>query len=310
MSDNILERSIEDTVFTRSDKTIHYVDTKATVEQALKLLSEKNILSVPIWDEKSKLFVGLIDMVDILSFLVEILNESEIEASRRKFATLTDYFNNSDVASVSDLSRRDPWIPLASDANVASLLETLSKQGAHRVPIMDPLNGELLLLITQSDVINFVSKNIDQFGTIVCKTLAELKLGSAPVVTVDIDGKVKDAFRLIVEKKVSAVGVVDSTFSIIATLSVRDLRTLSGEARLLEKLNMKIRDFLVAVVDPNIDIRNPAICCTVKDTLSVAINKLAVTRVHRIFVVNDTRKPIAVISLSDILGVLLPQSLH
>jgi len=308
MSDNILKRRIEGTVFTRSDKTIYFVDTKATVEQALKVLSEKNILSVPIWDEKSKLFVGLIDMVDILSFLVEILNESEIDASRRKYLTLTDYFKNSNVASVSDLSRRDPWIPLACNAKIASLLETLSKQGAHRVPIMDPLNGELLQLITQSDVINFVAKNIDRFGTVVCKTLAELKLGSSPVVSVDIDGRLKDAFRLIVEKKVSAVAVVDSSLTLIATLSVRDLRTLSGEARLLEKLNMKIRDFLGAMVDPTIDIMNPAICCTVKDTLSVAINKLAATRVHRIFVVNDSKKPVAVVSLSDILGVFIPQS--
>jgi len=306
----MLKRGIEDTVFTRSDKTVYFVDTKTTVEQALNLLAEKNILSVPIWDEKSKLFVGLIDMVDILSFLVGILNESEIESSRRKYSTLTDYFKKSDVVSVSDLSRRDPWLPLACNADIGSLLETLSKQGAHRVPIIDPLNGELLQLITQSDVINFVSQNIDQFGTVVTKTLAELRLGSSPVVSVDIDGRVKDAFRLIVEKKVSAVAVVDSTLTLIATLSVRDLRTLSGEARLLEKLNMKIRDFLGAIVDPNIDIMNPAICCTVKDTLSVALSKLAATRVHRIFIVNDSKKPVAVISLSDILGALLPQSLH
>jgi len=247
-------------------------------------------------------------MVDILSFLVEIFKETENEPkSGRELVSLTDYFKKSDVACVSDLSRRDPWIPLSSNASIASLLEVLAKQGAHRVPIVDPLSGKLIQLITQSDVIKFVADNIDRFGTVVYKTLGELKLGSSPVVSVDINGRVKDAFKLMVEKKVSAVAVVDPSFTLIATLSVRDLRALSGEDKLLERLNVKIRDFLGAIVDPKIDAVNPAICCTVKDTLSVAINKLTATRVHRIFVINDARKPVAVVSLSDILGALLPQ---
>jgi CBS domain-containing protein len=40
---------------------------------------------------------------------------------------------------------------------------------------------------------------------------------------------------------------------------------------------------------------------TINDTLEDVINTLAEHRIHRLFIVNDDRKPIGVISLKDLL---------
>jgi len=246
-------------------------------------------------------------MVDILSFIVQVSRESDQKGQLHGLYSKTEFFKKAKVGTVSDLSCRDPWVPIPKGSSLATLFEIIAKQRVHRVPIMNS-KGNVIQLITQSDVIQFVGNNMEKFGPNVCKTLEELRLGSSPVVQVDIDGIVKDALELMVEKKVSAVAVVDKSFNLIATLSVKDLRTISCDNQLFHKMNMKIRDFLGEVVDPRIDAVNPAISCSPKDTLGMAISKLMVTRVHRIFLVNQARKPIAVLSLSDVLGAVMLHS--
>ena len=53
--------------------------------------------------------------------------------------------------------------------------------------------------------------------------------------------------------------------------------------------------------------QNPAICCHSSDTLGAVIDKLAATRIHRVYLVDKTDKPIGVVSLGDIISVFVEE---
>ena len=54
--------------------------------------------------------------------------------------------------------------------------------------------------------------------------------------------------------------------------------------------------------------QNPAICCHSSDTLGAVIDKLAATRIHRVYLVDKTDKPIGVVSLGDIISVFVEET--
>jgi len=53
--------------------------------------------------------------------------------------------------------------------------------------------------------------------------------------------------------------------------------------------------------------RQPPVCCRLQATVEDVILKLSVHRVHRIYVVNDSMKPIGIITLTDIMQFLLAE---
>lgn len=65
--------------------------------------------------------------------------------------------------------------------------------------------------------------------------------------------------------------------------------------------------FLNKLRQENVDVISPAISCHSKASLKLVIEKLKVTRIHRIFIADDETGylPSRVVSLSDILRFIL-----
>jgi len=302
---SILETTKVEELIKHSTKPLVYVENTATVEQAFKCLTENNILGAPIFDKKQNKYVGLVDMIDILTFLVKVFHEAEHRSmSIQKLVSLSEHFKKLNVETISDLSRRNPWVPVKAGSSLKSVVEILAYQHVHRVPILGD-DGKVVNIITQSDIVAFISAHLDKFGSELDKSIGDLGLGSSPVVQIPIESTVIQAFDLIVENRISAVAVVDASHHLIATISVRDLRGVTLDTNIMERMHSPLRLFLEALIDPKIDATNPAISCTSKDSYKTVIIKLVATRVHRIFVINEGRQPVAVVSLSDLLSVLV-----
>ena len=94
-------------------------------------------------------------------------------------------------------------------------------------------------------MIRFLSRRVDAVGALADTTLAQLGLLSRVhngVVTAPWDRPALECFKLMRDRDVSAVGVVDQTGELVANLSASDLRRL--DARSFRLLALPVAEFI------------------------------------------------------------------
>jgi len=280
--------------------TIYHVLTTDSAASALKLLTEHNILSAPVLDKERNQYIGFVDMVDLAAFIVDIYSETDILGEN--FLTLLEQgerFVTTPVQSLINVSARNPFVPVREGSSLFSVVELLAKHTVHRVPIIDH-QGRVTNLLTQSSVVAYLAGHTKDLGNAIDQTVGALTLGHKEVVTVNVNMRAIDAFKAMTERGVSAVAVVDEAGKLIGNISVRDIRIVTADARLVQRLYLGVREFIYKINSERVDIINPAISCSVRDTYGLVLQKLAASRVHRIYVVENFI-PIGVIALSDAL---------
>jgi CBS domain-containing protein len=286
--------------------TIHHVLATDSASTALKLLTKYNVLSAPVLDKERNQYIGFVDMVDLAAFIVDIYTETDIMGEN--FLSLLEQgerFITTKVKDLINLSSRNPFVPVREGSSLYSVIELLAKHKVHRVPVID-LQGRVSNLLTQSSVLSYLAAHLDKLGSVTEQTVAELLLGHKDVITIGVNGRAIDAFKIMTDRGISAVGVVDEEGKLVGNISVRDIRVVAGDARLIQRLYLGVREFIYKINSERIDIINPAIACSAKDTYGLVVQKLAASRVHRIYVV-ENHVPIGLISLSD---ALLPLVSH
>lgn len=205
--------------------------------------------------------------------------------------------------------------PLLSETSTfKDVMRTLSTPGVHRVPMMgkakfiQELFGKkekrpLERFLTQSDLLHFVALHINDFGDVVDKPVGK-KLGSRPVFTVSARVKVIEAFRELVKRKVSALGVIDDQGVLVGNISIRDIRYIVRHTPGTE-LNASLDSFATEVRQNHPEVPTDIIACRETDTLRTVITKLDSNHIHRIYIVDSKQKPLGVISLGDVFQHLL-----
>jgi len=273
-----------------------------------KILVENNILSAPVLDEKTKKYTGFLDIRDLVSFVVFVDDDqrSDVPQNLHELIMHGCKLFKVDLEGVTPtyLSRRNPFRPVKTTDTLLQVCQLLAS-GLHRVPVVDD-SGKVVNIVSQSTVIQFLNQHIKDIRHEISKTLGELGLGSKPVVSVSQDTPAIDTFRLMDNKKISGVAVVNAQGKFVGNTSASDLK-LFLKTLSLELLNKPIVEFLKIIRQDSIDIKSPTISCSSKDALDTAIQKLAATRIHKLFVADDSDgyKPSAVVSITDILGYLL-----
>jgi CBS domain-containing protein len=158
--------------------------------------------------------------------------------------------------------------------------------------------GEIVNIVSQSALIQFLNQRKNDIGALGKHTIAHSMCGTSPVLNVTTANNVLDAFRIIASNDIMGVAVVDEQGHFVGNTSASDLKEFLRSPS--TSLNMPIMDFLARIRQQNLKSVHPAISVSPNDTLEHVIGKLAATKIHRIFVCHQG-KPIAVISLSDIL---------
>jgi CBS domain-containing protein len=103
----------------------------------------------------------------------------------------------------------------------------------------------VVAIFSQLDMIRFLSRRVDAIGTLADATLSQLGLVSRKhngVVTAPWDRPALECFKLMRDRDVSAVGVVDQTGELVANLSASDLRRL--DARSFRLLALPVAEFI------------------------------------------------------------------
>jgi len=279
--------------------------SKDSLYKTFLSMVKNNILCAPVLDTANNNFIGLIDMIDITCFVVDISKNAEhLGSDYVDFMSREEEFKGKATSDIADLSTRSKFYPVTIGSNLLDAVNLMANNHVQRIPVLDS-EGKITNLLTQSAVIDYLAKHIDQLGPSIQKTLKELNFEKKSVISIDHNKRAIDAFRLMAENHISGLAVLDSDKKLMANISARDLRSIQHDARLFERLYYSVGEFVSHVRQANYRAIHPSICCTFDDTFQKIIMRLAATRIHRMYVVDENRHPISVISLHDVLAKIL-----
>jgi len=273
-----------------------------------KGLVRHNFLSVPVLQKKGHKYYGFIDLADIVNTVVESFGKVPLENSEDywKMVSEDELFKKKSVNDVMvyPISRRNPFHPINKNYSLFSAIEVLARErGLHRVPIIDD-NRKLVGLITQSQVVDFLFKNVNLLGS---KKDIPVKLcrgAIRPVFSVKDDETAMSAFKIMTTNGISGIAVVDAEGKLTANISLRDLKAIGTDGRLFWRLYGTVHNFLLKIRKEYAEHDGrprTVISLRQEDTLETAIRLLSQHNIHRLFVIDEAKKPVGVLSLKDIL---------
>jgi len=288
-----------------------FANSNDSVLDVLKLLRKKKVISVPVYDQQQEKWIGLVDMFDIMTVMVFMSDlKSLVDTVNQKEVDWYQFIENElnvvkdeTIASICNAAERNPWCPVSRLKPLNSLMDMFSKDvNLHRVPIVDD-EGQVIGIISQARVINYLYKNVENFPDSAAVKVKDY-FKPTTVISITADKTAIDGYQLMVSKKVSGLAIVDMEGKLIGSLSASDLKG-SMEINLFHDLYLPVALYLEKGL-PDFDRRQShvPVTCTTTSSIYELLHKLASKHVHRLFVVDSFNRPIGVLSLCDIISMM------
>jgi len=284
------------------------------VVDVLQTMTERGILSVPVWNTSTSKYVGFVDMLDLVTVLVVLSGCKQLlDALCSKEVDWVKYieqekkvFAEANIEDLIDASTRNPWCPVYQDLSLRSLMDMFAPElNLHRVPVTDD-QGNVVGIVSQSKVVEFLSNNLHKFPDKANQAVKDLHIcpPKHEVLSINIKELALEAYKTMVDKRVSGLAVVRDDGTLVASISVSDLKG-SLKQNIFSDLYLPIGLYLDKCI-PSFERRNSKtpICCLLTDTIKDVVAKLSKYHVHRLFVVDANNKPVDVFSLCDVISFL------
>uniref|UniRef100_A0A672PZ34 5'-AMP-activated protein kinase subunit gamma-1-like n=1 Tax=Sinocyclocheilus grahami TaxID=75366 RepID=A0A672PZ34_SINGR len=194
-------------------------------------------------------------------------------------------------------------ISITPDASLFEAIYSLLKNKIHRLPVIDPESGNVLHILTHKRILKF----LHIFGSMIPKPqflqkrIEEVKIGTfKTVATVRETETVYDALSIFVERRVSALPVVNEQGKVVALYSRFDVINLAAQKN-YNNLNMTMQE---AIQSRSCCIEG-VLKCYPHETLETIIDRIAEAEVHRLVLVDTEDVVRGIVSLSDLLQALV-----
>jgi 5'-AMP-activated protein kinase regulatory gamma subunit len=272
------------------------VNASDTLSAALKTLAQNGILSAPVYDAQKDQFIGSVDVLDLVTYVVEAsgpIKSEDLDKELPRFFALP-------VTKVIDKSTTNPFVPVSTEATVGQVINLMEK-GVHRLPLVDPQN-KLVAILSQSDLVPFLlaNKTAPELIKLMGRTLLDLELVPGGVVSVSCKATMRQCFTALAAYKVSGIAIVDShTSKLVGTISASDLKGMTQENFVM--LGEKARDWMARRGKLGFQ---HVLTCRAEDTLERVLELLNLAAVHRIFVVDENQKVVGIVPLTSIMQIV------
>jgi len=267
-------------------------DTQLLVKKAFFALIYNGVRAAPLWDSKQQKFVGMLTITDFILILqkyyreanakIEELEEHKIETWRE---VLKEY--------------RRPFIYLRPEDTLYDAINILTKNRVHRLPIIDPLTGNVVCIMTHKRILRYLYLFIYDMPQphFLQQTIGELKIGSYDnMKTIRTTTPLYEALNIFVASRVSALPVVDDDQRLVNIYSKFDVIDLAAE-KTYNNLDISV----IQALEYRRNKFDGVSSCTKNESLGTIMERIVNKEVHRLVVVDEDNRVIGVISLSDIL---------
>ncbi|XP_055923892.1 uncharacterized protein LOC129954180 isoform X2 [Eupeodes corollae] len=267
-------------------------DTQLLVKKAFYALVYNGVRAAPLWDSQKQQFVGMLtitDFIKILQMYYTSPNSSMDQLEEHKLDTWRSVLLNQVM----------PLVSIGPDASLYDAIKILIHNRIHRLPVIDPMTGNVLYILTHKRILRFLFLYINELPkpSYMQKKLSDLKIGTYDnIETADENTSIIMALKKFVERRVSALPLVDAEGRLVDIYAKFDVINLAAEKTYndldvsLRKANEHRNEWFEGVQKCNLD-----------ETLYTVMERIVRAEVHRLVVTDDSQKVIGIISLSDIL---------
>lgn len=282
------------------------LDTRLNVKKAFLALIYNGVRAAPLWNAGDQKYLGMLTITDFIRILHQYYKQpgADIkELEQHKISTWREVLQ--------EYTR--PMIFINPEASLFEAIQKLHQHHVHRLPVIDRTTGNALFIVTHKRILRFLFLYIYEIPEpeFVHQTLEELNLGTYEnLATATADMAVIDAINIFVDRRVSALPVIDENRRVIDVYAKFDVINVAAE---------KAYNDLSITIAQSMKNRREAFegvqMCKKSETLKVVMERIAKAEVHRLVVVNDAGQLVGIVSLSDILHFLVlkpysKESLH
>lgn len=276
------------------------LDTSLLVKKSLNILLQNNIVSAPLWNNKTSRFAGLLTSSDFINVIQYYFQFPE------KF-DLVDQLTLDGLRDIEKAIGADQ-IETVSIHPFKSLYEAcvmMLESRARRIPLIDQdekTKREIVVsVLTQYRILKFVALNCKETNMLL-KPIKDLPhLGTVrDISTCTMSTPVIEVIHLLAEKSVSSIPIVDEQGKLINVYEAVDVLALV-KGGMYTDLDLSVGDALLRRPDDFEGVHT----CTLNDRLSTIMDTIRKSRLHRLFVVDGEGKLVSVVTLRDILTYLL-----
>jgi len=299
----------------------------------------QNILSAPVYDSKSKSYVGCLELRDVLAEILRGVekksppegvrsptssssssssspsdgdddeNESSFSSSSSSFSSSSErdikksvLYRFTPTLTVQDLARSHPFTSVTSKSTLAEASRLLCQVSCHKVPVIKE-DRRCYSILSQSAILAFINQHKKQLEPELSQWLETINLGFKDVITVNTEQTARDAFTSMAEHNISGLGVVDGDGKLVNTTSARDIKHFALADRDDVSLDVDVLEYLSQIRRRLSPSKTRVAVSSVRknDSLSRVMGILCSTKYHRLFMVDHLGKPIGVVSITDIL---------
>jgi len=211
------------------------VRQEVTLGEAFKQLIEHRILSLVVVDAEKKP-VYTFELKHIVTYMLKIFNEEDFGPefymkimnwiSDSPHLQRAEQFSKAKLEEVMKNLKLDPVCVMREEDPLLDVVKKMTDFSAHRIVVKDSQN-HVCNLITQSRLISLLhAMNIPKFEM----TLEQLTIGSKPVISVKQTDTAYQAFKLMAEKKVNGIAVVNDLGELVGNISISDIKLIGWNA--------------------------------------------------------------------------------
>nr|XP_009941393.1 PREDICTED: 5'-AMP-activated protein kinase subunit gamma-2 [Opisthocomus hoazin] len=275
-------------------------DTTLQVKKAFFALVANGVRAAPLWESKKQSFVGMLTITDFINILhryykspmVQIyeLEEHKIETWRELY--LQETFK--------------PLVNISPDASLFDAVYSLIKNKIHRLPVIDPVSGNALYILTHKRILKFLQLFMSEMPkpAFMKKNLDELGIGTYHnIAFIHPDTPIIKALNIFVERRISALPVVDESGVCAMCLGLFGLFFFQNLAA--EKTYNNLDITVTQALQHRSQYFEGVVKCSMLETLETIVDRIVKAEVHRLVVVNEADSIVGIISLSDILQALV-----
>jgi len=302
---------VNDLIEDNKDFNLIWADQSDTVASVLSKLAENRISSLPVKDSNGK-FIGAIDVLDLVTFcytkfakISEMAWESEQQMTE---------FNNKKIKDLINISGRNFWHKIQYNKPLDELLSILSNSNIHRVFVVNEVD-DIIGLVSQSSILNFIHSHPLQpslqqlYNEPVTKWI---KSGTNPL-TINMREFVIKAYEQIWDKQVTGMAVVDDDGKLVGNISASNLKKaqLVPLGLLAKDLYQPLKTWLHIRGDLNDRVlmadlpKNEPIAVNMDSKFGEIVKILSEKKIHRVYVIDEDKKPLCVITYRDLLARVL-----
>ncbi|XP_074049417.1 5'-AMP-activated protein kinase subunit gamma-2 isoform X6 [Macrotis lagotis] len=224
-----------------------------------------------------------------------------------------------------------PLVNISPDASLFDAVYSLIKNKIHRLPVIDPVSGNALYILTHKRILKFLqlfdshALNIDELFDLnifssncssfpdnykvsempkpafMKQNLEELGIGTYHnIAFIHPDTPIIKALNIFVERRISALPVVDESGKVVDIYSKFDVINLAAE-KTYNNLDITVTQAL----QHRSQYFEGVVKCSKLETLETIVDRIVKAEVHRLVVVSEADSIVGIISLSDILQALV-----